>query len=90
MASIGNDSRPALAEVSIIESRSRFYKLRHSRNNQPEWEPCVKLDLVVPDCETQSAVDIIREHSHLPQSCDSNINVFRIEETLEISTQQIL
>jgi nitrogen regulatory protein PII len=88
LANIGSDGRPVLEEVSIVESRSRFCKLRHSQDHQPEWQPCVKLDLFVPDCETQSAVDMIRKHSHLPRSYDSNINVFPIETTLEISARQ--
>ena len=88
MANIGNDSLPAFAEVTAIESRSRFCKLRHSQDHQPEWKPCVRLDLFVPDRETQSAIDIIQERSHLPQTCGSNINVFPIEGTLEINARK--
>jgi nitrogen regulatory protein PII len=88
LANIRNDSLPALAEVTVIESQIQFCKLRHSQDHEPEWQPCVKLDLFVPDCETQSAVEIIRERSHVPKTRDSNINVFPIEATLEISARK--
>jgi hypothetical protein len=80
-----NESRLVLSDCSIIESPSRFYKLDHLPGHQREWVPCVKLDIFVPDRETECAVKMIREHSHLPRSCDSNINVFPIESMLEIS-----
>ena len=88
LAKMGSDGRPVLAEISIVESRSRFCKLPSCKDHQPEWQPCVRLDLIVSDRETQSAVDMIRKHSHLPRCCDSNIIVFPIETTLEISARQ--
>lgn len=88
LANIRNDSLPALAEVTVIESQIQFCKLGHRQDHQAEWQRCVKLDLFVPDCETQSAVDIVRQSSHLPRICGSNVNVFPIEATLEISARK--
>jgi hypothetical protein len=49
--------------------------------------PCVKLDLFIPDRETECAVKLIREHSRLPRACDGDINVIPIESTLEIGAE---
>jgi len=84
LADVENDRRLEFANLSIFESRSRFYKLRHVHGHQPEWVPCVKLDLFIPDREAECAVKLIREHSHLPLACGDNINVIPIESTLEI------
>ena len=54
LADVENDSRLAFTDTSIIESRSRFYKLRDAHGHQQHWVPCVKLDLFVPDAK-QSA-----------------------------------
>jgi nitrogen regulatory protein PII len=85
LADVENDSLLDFADVSIFESQSRFYKLRHVHGHQREWVPCVKLDLFIPDRETECAVKLIREHSHMPTACEGNINVIPIESTLEIS-----
>jgi nitrogen regulatory protein PII len=87
LADIGNGSRLDFQDVSIFESLSRFYKLRNVHGHQRDWVPCVKLDLFVPDREAECAVEMIREHSHLPRACEGNINVFPIESSLEISAE---
>ncbi|HYY30566.1 MAG TPA: hypothetical protein VE860_21700 [Chthoniobacterales bacterium] len=87
LADIGNESRLDFEDVSISESQSRFYKLGHVHGHQREWVPCVKLDLFVPDRDTECAVEMIREHSHLPRACDGNISVFPMESSFEISAE---
>jgi nitrogen regulatory protein PII len=84
----GNDGMPLLPELSIVESQSRFCKLRSARSRETKWEPCVKVDLFVPDYETQSTVDLILQHSNLPQSGGGHVNIIPIEAALEISGRQ--
>jgi nitrogen regulatory protein PII len=87
LAKTGKDGRPVFAEVSIVESRGRFYALRGAEEQQSKWKPCVRLDLFVPDCETASAVDIILQHSNLPESAGGRIDILPLEATFEISAR---
>ena len=85
LAQAGIEGRPTLTQISIIETLGRFYGLREARDAR--WKPCVKLDLIVSDCETQSAVNMILQHANLVRSggCGGQINILPLDVMREIS-----
>ena len=63
LAEAGIDGRITVAEVSALENLGRFYQIQTSRQNP--WKPCLRVDLIVSDRKTESAVNIILQHANL-------------------------
>ncbi len=72
------------AQISIVEMPGRFYEFREVQ--QKRWKPCVKLDVIVSDSETQSAVNIILQHANLAGSaeCGGNVDIVPLDMMREI------
>ena len=87
LAHAGIDGRLTVTEVNGIESLGRFYELR--TNGQDQWKPCLRLDLIVSDRQTQSAVNVILQHANLAGSGGSggHINILPVDATLEIGAE---
>ncbi len=87
LADAGIDGRLTVTEVNGIESLARFYELRMT--NQDQWKPCLRIDLIVSDRQTQSTVNIILQHANLAGSGRSggHINILPLDATLEIGAE---
>jgi nitrogen regulatory protein PII len=92
LADAGIDGRLTVTEVNGIESLGRFYEL--GTTSQDQWKPCLKVDLIVSDRQTQSTVNIILQHANLVGSGGSgghisggHINVLSLDATLEIGAE---
>jgi nitrogen regulatory protein PII len=83
----GIDGRLTVTEVNGIEKLGRFYELQTA--SEDPWKPCVRVDLIVSDRQTQSAVNIILRHANLVGSGGSSghINILPLDATLEIGTE---
>jgi nitrogen regulatory protein PII len=64
----GIDGRLTVTEVNGIENLARFYELRATSRDQ--WKPCLKIDLIVSERQTQSTVNI--NNSQEVRSCRSS------------------
>ena len=84
LAHAGIDGRLTVTEVNGIESLGRFYEIH--TNGQDQWKPCLRLDLIVSDRQTQSTVNVILQHANLADSGSSggHINILPLDATLEI------
>ena len=80
----GIDGRLTVAEVNGIEKLGRYYELQTP--NEVPWKPCLRIDLIVSDRQTQSAVNIILRHANLTNSDGGggHINILPLDVTLEI------
>jgi nitrogen regulatory protein PII len=87
LANAGIDGRLTVTEVNGIESLGRFYELRTT--SQDQWKPCLKVDLIVSDRQTQSTVNIILQHANLVGSGGSggHVNILPLDATLEIGAE---
>ena len=87
LADAGIGGRLTVTEVNGIESLGRFYELRTT--SQDQWKPCLKVDLIVSDRQTQSTVNIILQHANLVGSGGGggHINVLPLDATLEIGAE---
>ena len=85
----GIDGRLTVTEVNGIENLARFYELRAT--SQDQWKPCLKIDLIVSDRQTQSTVNIILQHANLMGSGGSSghINILPLDATLEIGPEKL-
>ena len=83
----GIDGRLTVTEVNGIEKLGRFYELETASENP--WKPCLRIDLIVSDRQTQSAVNIILRHANLADSGrgGGHINILPLDATLEIGTE---
>jgi|SRR5271157_5226488 len=85
----GIDGRLTVTEVNGIENLGRFYELRAT--SQDQWKPCLKIDLIVSDRQTQLTVNIILQHANLMGSGGSggHINILPLDATLEIGPEKL-
>ena len=85
----GIDGRLTVTEVKGIENLGRFYELQAT--SQEQWKPCLKIDLIVSDRQTQSAVNTILQHANLMGSGGSggHINILPLDATLEIGPEKL-
>src|SRR5271167_2419825 len=85
----GIDGRLTVTEVNGIENLGRFYELQAT--SQDQWKPCLKIDLIVSDRQTQSTVNIILQHANLVASGGSggHINILPLDATLEIGVEKL-
>jgi nitrogen regulatory protein PII len=81
----GIDGRLTVTEVNGIENLGRFYELRATSEDQ--WKPCLKIDLIVSERQTQSTVNIILQHANLMGSGGGHINILPLDATLEIGPE---
>ena len=83
----GIDGRLTVTEVNGIEKLGRVYELETA--GEDEWKPCLRIDLIVSDRQTQSAVNIILRHANLADSGGGggHINILPLDATLEIGTE---
>jgi nitrogen regulatory protein PII len=88
LAEAGIDGRITVAEVSALENLGRFYQIQTSRQNP--WKPCLRVDLIVSDRKTESAVNIILQHANLAgqHATGGHINILSLDATLEIDAQK--
>src|SRR5271165_6133058 len=89
LAAAGIDGRLTVTAVNGIESLGRFYEPRTT--SQDQWKPCLKIDLIVSDRQTQSTVNIILQHANLMSSGGSggHINILPLDATLEIGPEKL-
>ena len=87
LADAGIGGRLTVTEVNGIESLGRIHEL--GTTSQEQWKPCLKVDLIVSDRQTQSTINIILQHANLVGSGGSggHINVLPLDATLEIGTE---
>jgi nitrogen regulatory protein PII len=89
LAEAGIDGRLTVTEVSGLDNLGRFY--RHETAAENPWKPCLKIDLIVSDRQTESAVNIILRQANLAggQGTGGHINILSLDATLEISTKEL-
>ncbi|HEV3208997.1 MAG TPA: P-II family nitrogen regulator [Chthoniobacterales bacterium] len=89
LAEAGIDGRLTMTEVSGLENLGRFYQ--HETTAQNPWKPCLRIDLIVSDRQTQSAVNIILRQASLAagRGTGGHINILSLDATLEISTEEL-
>jgi nitrogen regulatory protein PII len=63
LAEAGIDGRLIVTEASGLENLGRFYQ--HETTAENPWKPCLRIDLIVSDRQTESAVDIILRQAKL-------------------------
>ena len=83
----GIDGRLTVTEVNGIEKLGRLYELETA--SKDPWKPCLRIDLIVSDRQTQSAVNIILCHANLADSGrgGGHINILPLDATLEIGAE---
>jgi nitrogen regulatory protein PII len=89
LAQAGIDGRLTVTEGSGLENLGRFYQ--HEPTAENPWKPCLRIDLIVSDRQTESAVNIILRQANLAGGRDtgSHINTLSLDATLEISTEDV-
>ena len=89
LAQAGIDGRVTLTEVSGLENLGRFYQ--HEPTAENPWKPCLRIDLIVSDRQTESAVNIILRQANLAggRGTGGHINILSLDATLEISTEEL-
>ena len=63
LAEAGIDGRLTVTEVSGLENLGRFYQ--HETTAENPWKPCLRIDLIVSDRQTESTVNIILRQANL-------------------------
>src|SRR5215471_18354393 len=63
LAEAGIDGRLTVTEVSGLEDLGRFYQ--HQTNAENPWKPYLRIDFIVSDRQTESAINIILRQANL-------------------------
>jgi nitrogen regulatory protein PII len=89
LAEAGIDGRLIVTEASGLENLGRFYQ--HETTAENPWKPCLKIDLIVSDRQTEAAVNIILRQANLAggQGTCGHINILSLDASLEISTGEL-
>ena len=89
LAQAGIDGRLTVTEASGLENLGRFYQ--HEPTAENPWKPCLRIDLIVSDRQTESAVNIILRQANLAggRGTGGHINILSLDATLEISTEEL-
>ena len=89
LAQAGIDGRLTVTEVSGLENLGRFYQ--HEPTAENAWKPRLRIDLIVSDRQTESAINIILRAANLAdrRGTGGHINIFSLDATLEISTEEL-
>ena len=88
LAEAGIDGRLTVTEVSGLDNLGRFYQ--HKTTAENPWKPCLRIDLIVSDRQTESAVNIILRQANLAggRGSGGHINILSLDATLEISAEE--
>ena len=88
LAEAGIDGRLTVTEVSGVDTLGRFYQLETIGENP--WKPCLRIDLIVSERQTESAVHIILREANLAggRGSGGHINILSLDATLEISAEE--
>ena len=89
LAEAGIDGRLTVTEVRGLEDLGRFYQLETTAQNP--WKPCLRVDLIVSDRQTQSAVNIILQHANLAgrPGTGGHINILSLDASLDINVAEL-
>ena len=89
LAEAGIDGRLIVTEVSGLENLGRFYQ--HETTAENPWKPCLRIDLIVSDRQTESAVNIILRQANLAggRGTGGHINILSLDASLEIRTEEL-
>ena len=87
LAQAGIDGRLTVTEASGLENLGRFYQ--HQPTAENPWRPCLRIDLIVSDRQTESTVNIILRQANLAGGTTGHINILSLDATLEISTEEL-
>jgi nitrogen regulatory protein PII len=89
LAEAGIDARLIVTEVRGLENLGRYYQLE--AKDQNPWKPCLRIDLIVSDRQTQTAVNIILQQANTARqrSTGGHINILSLDATLEINAEEL-
>jgi nitrogen regulatory protein PII len=88
LAEAGIDGKLIMTEVSGLEDLGRFYQIVTTGQNP--WKPCLRIDLIISDRQTPSAVNIILQHANLASrpGTRGHINILSLDASLEIRSEE--
>jgi nitrogen regulatory protein PII len=89
LAEAGIDGRLTVTEVSGLEDLGRFYQI--GTTGQSPWKPCLRIDLIVSDRQTQATVNIILQQAKLAGQAGTggHINILSLDATLQINAEEL-
>jgi len=90
LAEGGIGGRLTVLQANSLEDIARFYQLE--LNGETSLKPCVRLELIVSDRQTQSAVNVILQHARPADRAGTNahIDIVALDATLENAPEQFL
>jgi nitrogen regulatory protein PII len=90
LAEGGIGGRLTVFQANNLEDIARFYQLE--LNGESALKPCLRLELIVSDRQTQSAVNVILQHARPRDRAGTNahIDIFALDATLENPPEQFL
>jgi nitrogen regulatory protein PII len=90
LAEGGIGGRLTVFQANNLEDIARFYQLE--LNGESALKPCLRLELIVSDRQTQSAVNVILQHARPRDRAGTNahIDIVALDATLENPPEQFL
>jgi nitrogen regulatory protein PII len=90
LAESGIDDRLTVTEISGLQNLGRFYQ--HETTAENLWKPCLRIDLILSDRQTEAAVNIILRQGNTTggRGACGHINILSLDATLEISAEELL